>query len=108
LTHGFYIDGVDEGTAKLPPDWRDRAILTTVAMLDGRPVKAMAPSIPDTVVAKLHRLEEKDRIFIKACHRARPLDLEQLRRLMASCCRDERLLERAFAFLDELGEPASS
>jgi hypothetical protein len=64
--------------------------------------------VPDTVVAKLHCLEEKDRVFIRACHQARPLDLERLRRLMASCCRDERLLARASAFLDDLAASLSS
>jgi hypothetical protein len=41
---GFYIDGVDENTARLPPDWTKRAICREVEV-DGRQVLAVA-SIP--------------------------------------------------------------
>ena len=37
-THGFYIDGVDEKTAMLPPDWRSRAAVRSEDV-DGRRVR---------------------------------------------------------------------
>jgi hypothetical protein len=74
ITHGFFIDGVDDSTAKLPADWRSRAISRRVEMVDRRAVTAIAPSPEDIVVSKLARLEEKDRDYIKAFHAARPLD----------------------------------
>jgi len=69
-THGFYIDGVDQNTAVLPEDWRTRAIVRRIEVdkletgkVVKRMVTAMAPSPEDVIVAKLARLEEKDRSF---------------------------------------------
>ena len=64
-THGFYIDGVDEGTAKLPPDWRNRAVVRTVDVR-GRDVRMVAPGPEDLIVSKLARFEEKDRLWTSA------------------------------------------
>lgn len=74
-THGFYIDGVDENTAKLPIDWQQRAI---VLRLSGgnRTVTAVAPCPEDLVVSKLARLGQKDKEFIEALHAVRPLNAE--------------------------------
>jgi hypothetical protein len=41
--HGFFIDGTDENTAKLPEGWSSRAIVRHLGV-DGRIVKAMAPA----------------------------------------------------------------
>ena len=52
--HGFYIDGVDENTARLPADWNTRAICKSIDV-DGRPVLAVAPCAEDLIVSKLAR-----------------------------------------------------
>jgi hypothetical protein len=64
---GFYIDGVDEETAKLPPGWRDRSQFREWED-GGIKIKAIAPSINDLIVSKLHRLIDKDQEYIRACH----------------------------------------
>ncbi len=71
--HGFYIDGVDENTARLPQGWMTRAIVRSIGV-DERIVRAIAPCPDDVVVSKLARLDEKDKNFIAAYHKARPLD----------------------------------
>jgi hypothetical protein len=72
-THGFYIDGVDENTARLPPDWQNRAIIRRVDVGE-REVVAVAPCPEDLIVSKLARLDDKDKAFIAAYHSARPID----------------------------------
>ena len=72
-THGFYIDGVDENTARLPTDWEKRAIVRRVDV-GGRVVIAVAPCPEDLIVSKLARLDDKDKVFIAAYHSARPID----------------------------------
>jgi hypothetical protein len=74
LTHGFYIDGVDENTATLPADWQTRAVVRQIDV-GGRKVTAIAPSPEDLIVSKLARLEEKDKSFIEAYYSERPLDV---------------------------------
>jgi hypothetical protein len=73
--HSFYIDGVDENTARLPADWNTRAIYKDVDV-DGRRVLAVAPCPEDVIVSKLARLSDKDKDFVEAYHAGRPLDLE--------------------------------
>ena len=72
-THGFYIDGVDESTAKLPAGWNERAVIRQIDV-GGRSVMAVAPCPEDLIVSKLARLDDKDKSFIEAYHSARPLD----------------------------------
>lgn len=74
-THGFYIDGVDENTAKLPRGWHNRALVRQVEV-DGRIVHAVAPCPEDLIVSKLARLDPKDKAFVEAYHAERPLDLK--------------------------------
>lgn len=45
-THGFYIDGVDDNTARLPQGWNARAIVKRLEV-GGRIVRAVAPSPED-------------------------------------------------------------
>jgi hypothetical protein len=66
-SHGFFIDGVDDRTASLPPDWKDRAVRKTVATLDGRNIEALAPEPNDLVAAKLVRGDPKDIAFARLC-----------------------------------------
>lgn len=69
LAHGYFVDGVDERTATLPDDWRDRMVVREVAMDDGTSVTVLAPSPADIVAAKLHRGDPKDLEFASNCIR---------------------------------------
>lgn len=68
-SHGFFIDGVDDRTANLASDWRDRAL---VQMIDvgGRQVSAIAPEPNDLVASKLARGDPKDVVFARICMRS--------------------------------------
>jgi len=63
---GFYLDGVDENTAQMPPDWMKRAATAEIDVY-GRTAVIICPAIQDVVVSKLHRLAEKDVDFIREC-----------------------------------------
>lgn len=66
-THGFYIDGVDEVTAKLPKGWQSRAIKVRTEVA-GRTVTGVAPAPEDLVVSKVARLDDRDKKFVEAIH----------------------------------------
>jgi hypothetical protein len=66
-TFGFFLDGVDETTARLPPDWMDRAKRKLFTDGTGKQVTAIAPSAADLVAAKLVRGDEKDLEFAAGC-----------------------------------------
>lgn len=66
-TFGFFLDGVDETTARLPPDWTDRAVRKLFTASDGKQVTAIAPCAADIVAAKLVRGDEKDLEFAAGC-----------------------------------------
>ncbi len=105
--YGFYIDGVDEDTAKLPPGWEDRATIATVE--DGpHRIHAIAPCLEDLVVSKLHRLSDKDRDYIEVCHKARPLDLAVVRERLVASKPHPALLEAADRYLVDLATPAGA
>lgn len=99
--HGFYIDGVDEDTAKLPPGWQERAVENTV-LDEGAAVRVIAPCLDDLVVSKLQRLSPKDKDFIRACHRTRPLDLALIEKRLAASRPAPEIAAQARAFLDTL------
>jgi len=104
--HGFYIDGVDENTARLPGDWTTRAISRPVDV-DGRPVLAITPCPEDVVVSKLARLAEKDKEFIEAYHAARPLDPKLIKDRIKATDLDAEISERALAFVERLAKAAN-
>ena len=99
--HGFYIDGVDENTARLPPDWTKRAIHREVEV-DGRLVLAVAPCPEDIIVSKLARLSEKDREFIKAFHTARPLNCDLIVERIKVTKLESAFQKQAIAFVGRL------
>jgi hypothetical protein len=66
-SHGFFIDGVDEATAKLPPDWRKRAVTRRIEGAGGAVVTAIAPNPSEIVAAKLVRGLDKDLEFAARC-----------------------------------------
>jgi hypothetical protein len=100
-THGFYIDGVDENTAKLPADWRARALVHPVDVR-GKRVVAIAPSPEDVIVSKLARLDDKDKMFIESYHAARPLDGEFIEGLIAESSFEPEIANRAVAYIRRL------
>lgn len=102
LSHGFYIDGVDEMTAKLPLNWQMRATVRSLNV-DGRMVKTMAPSPDDLIVSKLARLDEKDKGFVETYHRERALDIQLIEGRIAETDLDPAVANRAIAYLRGLG-----
>lgn len=100
-THGFYIDGVDEGTARLPRNWHTRAMVRQFDVY-GRMVKAVAPSPEDLIVSKLARLDDKDKQFVEAYHRARPLDINLIEARIAETDLDPVIAARAIAYMRSL------
>jgi|GEM_PF-1170727 len=91
---GFYLDGVDENTARMPPDWMDHSETMEIDVY-GRTVIVVCPSIEDVIVAKLHRLVEKDVNFIKACAAARPMDRVRILQRFRATGPDQVLIDRA-------------
>ncbi|MBX9777332.1 MAG: hypothetical protein K2Y71_23390 [Xanthobacteraceae bacterium] len=100
-THGFYIDGVDENTAKLPAGWTARAVVRRIDVGDRR-VLAVAPSPEDLIVSKLARLEEKDKIFIETYHSARPLDPNLIEERIRQSDLLPEIADKAIAYIHEL------
>ena len=100
--HGFYIDGVDEMTAKLPRSWRRRAAFQFFDV-EGRTVQAIAPSPDDLIVSKLARLDDKDKAFVKAYHRERNLDIQLIEARIAETDLDPAVANRAIAYIRRLG-----
>ncbi len=103
--HGFYIDGVDDRTARLPPSWPSRAVVREVRGHGAATVTVVAPGPEDLIVSKLARLADKDRDYIAAYHQARPLDLAVIQARVAECGFEEVLAQRALAFLAGLPSP---
>lgn len=99
--HGFYIDGVDETTAKLPKGWQGRAIKVRTEV-DGRRVVGVAPAPEDLVVSKIARLDERDREFVEAIHERRPLDLDLLEQRVRETDLEPAVAERAIAYIRSL------
>lgn len=97
-THGFYIDGVDETTARLPKGWQTRAVRVRTEVA-GRTVTGVAPAREDLVVSKLARLDERDKRFVNAIHAMRPLDLDLVERRIRETDLDSTIAERAVAYV---------
>jgi hypothetical protein len=100
-THGFYIDGVDEHTASLPPDWQERALFRKVEVA-GKTVFAVAPCLEDLIVSKLARLDSKDKEFVETCHAERPLDLRVVEERIRASGFEPAAAERAVTYIRTL------
>ncbi|MBC7739112.1 MAG: hypothetical protein H7245_18305 [Candidatus Saccharibacteria bacterium] len=98
---GFYLDGVDENAARMPPDWLDHAETMEIDVY-GRTAVVVCPGIEDVVVSKLHRLVEKDVTFIKACVKARPLDRVRILGRFWATGPDQVLIDRAESLFNSL------
>lgn len=100
-THGFYIDGVDENTAKLPAGWYDRAIVRRINV-GGRWVFAVAPCPEDLIVSKLARLDDKDKAFVEAYQSARTLDPSLIEERVRQSDFEPAIADRAIAYIRKL------
>jgi hypothetical protein len=107
ITHGFYIDGVDENSARLPADWQSRCVSLEVEAY-GKRVMAIAPAPEDMVASKLARLVEKDRAYIIARHQARPLNFPVVRERFQAANPPNEVLVAGLSFLDALETPSFS
>jgi hypothetical protein len=103
-THGFYIDGVDEHTARLPAGWQTRAITRRIDV-GGRAVTAVAPCPEDLIVSKLARLDDKDKLFIEAYHSARPLEPTVIEERIRLSDFEPPIAQRACAYIRNLTNP---
>lgn len=99
----FYIDGVDDTTAILPPDWETRANKRDINV-DGVAVLLVAPGMEDLIVSKLFRLDQKDKDFIAAWHQHYPLDENLIIERLNECSPEKAILDRAIQFLRSLGQ----
>jgi hypothetical protein len=97
-THGFFIDGVDETTAKLPKGWLGRAIRIQTEV-DGRTVTGIAPARVDLVVSKITRLDPRDRKFVEAIHAQQPLDLDLVENRIGMTDLEPAVAERAVEYI---------
>jgi hypothetical protein len=102
-THGFYIDGVDENTAKLPEGWNDRAIVKRIDV-GNREVTVIAPCPEDLIVSKLARLDDKDKAFIETYNSVRPLDQILIEQRIRQSDFEPAVAERAIAYIRTLAQ----
>src|SRR5262249_41271925 len=102
-THGFYIDGVDQHTARLPQDWEARAVVREIRFA-GRVVTAIAPCPDDLIVSKLARLDDKDKAFIEAYYIQRPLDVGLIEERIGLSNFEEPIASRASQYIRSLAE----
>lgn len=104
-TYGYYGQGVDVTTAKLPPGWRDRLVL--YKNRHTTPGRGLCLERHDCVASKLAAFREKDREFAEALFEARLLDARVVRERFALVeDLDPRLRLRVLAWLD--GREATS
>ena len=102
LTHGFYIDGVDETTAKLPPDWRSRQVIYPVPC-GQRIACAVAPEVSDLVISKLCRLDLKDQEFVQELNNYHELDVDLISQRIQLVDVDDAVKIRAVKFIQSIG-----
>jgi hypothetical protein len=80
LTHGYYADPVDEGTAKLPRGWKGR--LVNLPAGNTGEVRGLCLEPHDLAIAKYVARREKDKIFTRELARRGLLDREKLLALL--------------------------
>lgn len=99
-TNGVYAEGISIETAILPAGWRDR--LRTWGLASSAPATPLFLDPHDLAIAKLARLEPKDRAFVNALIRASLLDVPTLRRRAEGIPENQKpvRLARIHGFLD--------
>lgn len=76
VTHGFYADPVDEGTAVLPKGWKGR--LVTLPTGDTGGVRGLCLEPHDLAISKYVASRDKDRIFTRELAGRGLVDRERL------------------------------
>ncbi|MEX5297493.1 DUF6036 family nucleotidyltransferase [Kocuria sp. CPCC 205292] len=78
--HGFFLDGVDDMTAKLPAGWRERLVAVsnenTRQVGTGQQFTGLCLDKEDLCVAKLLAYREKDQAFVGALLQYQIVDRE--------------------------------
>jgi len=106
-THGFYIDGVDQHTARLPDGWQTRAVVRQVP-LGRRTVTAIAPCPDDLIVSKLARLDDKDKAFIEAYYAEQSFDVRLIEERIALSNFEPEIGQRARDYIRSLAKRIES
>jgi len=99
-TFGYYADGVDETTAKLPVAWKERAVRYTSANTGG--AIAIAPEIHDLAASKLVAGRDKDLEWVGAAVRAGLADPAILAQRVAETPVDETVKALAIQRAEQL------
>jgi hypothetical protein len=94
-------DGVDESTALLPADWRERQVRRPVKA-DNKTVHAMTPELHDLIASKLCRLDPKDKEFIETLHRHERIVLDTLLERLKKVHAEGAIRKRADEFVRTL------
>ena len=76
VTHGFYADPVDEGTAVLPKGWKGRLVNLPAGDTGG--VRGLCLEPHDLAISKYVASRDKDRIFTQELARRGLVDREKL------------------------------
>jgi hypothetical protein len=97
--NGYYGQGVDARTAKLPPGWRDRLIL--YRNRNTTPGRGLCLERHDCIASKLAAFRDKDREFADALFAAGLADASTVRERVAQIEElDPKLREVVLAWLD--------
>ena len=95
VTHGFYADPVDEGTAVLPKGWKGR--LVNLPAGDTGDVRGLCLEPHDLAISKYAAGRDKDRIFTKELAKRGLVDRETLLALVEQTLISAELKERVRA-----------
>ena len=95
VTHGFYADPVDEGTAVLPKGWKGR--LVNLPAGDTGDVRGLCLEPHDLAISKYAAGRDKDRIFTKELAKRGLVDRETLLALVEQTLISAELKERGRA-----------
>ena len=88
-TFGYYAQGVDLNTSKLPKGWENRLVEICNENTNG--ISGMCLEIHDLMISKLYAGRKKDMEFFKAAVNSGLLSIETLReRLNKTSMLDER------------------
>jgi len=101
-TFGYHADGVGPATARLPGDWRGRAIILPGSSATGG-ATAIAPDIHDLTMAKLLAGRTKDIEWVEAGHTAGLIDLARVAALVPETtmtAEEQALLEARLARIE--------
>jgi len=95
VTHGFYADPVDEGTAVLPKGWKGRLVNLPAGDTGG--VRGLCLEPHDLAVSKYVAHRDKDRIFTQELARRGLVDREKLLALVGQTPISAEVKERVRA-----------